>query len=76
MVQAPRPNAGNTKKSRENQLFFIKKIKITFKKIFLKDIPSSYAKILGETNFHARVFPRSGSKGEDGKEEREKKLRL
>ena len=27
---------------------------------------SSYAKILGETNFQPREFPRSGSKAEDG----------
>ena len=36
---------------------------------------SSYAKILGETNFHTRAIPRSGSKEEDGekrKKEREK----
>ena len=35
-------------------------------------ISSSYAKILGKTNFHAREIPRSGSKAEDGGEEREK----
>ena len=29
-------------------------------------ISSSYAKILGETNFHTREFPRSGSKAKDG----------
>ena len=34
-------------------------------------IPSSYAKILGETNFHAREIPRSGLKVE-GVEERKK----
>ena len=34
-------------------------------------ISSSYAKILGETNFHAREIPRSGSKAKDG-EKREK----
>ena len=32
---------------------------------------SIYAKILGETNFHTREIPRSGSKAKDG--EREKK---
>ena len=36
---------------------------------------SSYAKILGETNFHAREIPRSGSKAKDGKEEEKKKDR-
>ena len=45
-------------------------------------ISSSYAKILGETNFHTREFPRSGSKAKDGekkerkKEERKKRERL
>ena len=34
---------------------------------------SVWAKILGETNFHTREFPRSGSKAKDG--EREKKER-
>ena len=29
------------------------------------DISSSYAKLLGETNFHTREFPRSGSKAKD-----------
>ena len=31
-------------------------------------ISSSYAKILGETNFQPREIPRSGSKAKDGKE--------
>ena len=31
-------------------------------------VSSSYAKILGETNFHTREILRSGSKAEDGKE--------
>ena len=36
-------------------------------------ISSSYAKILGETNFHTREIPQSGSKGKDGeKRERER----
>ena len=34
---------------------------------------SSYAKILGETNFHAREIPRSGSKAEDGERKKESK---
>ena len=38
-------------------------------------ISSSYAKILGETNFHAREIPRSGSKAEDGGEEERKRER-
>ena len=37
-------------------------------------ISSSYAKILGETNFHTREIPQSGSKAEDG--ERGEKERL
>ena len=35
-------------------------------------ISSSYAKILGETNFHAREIPGSGSKAEDGERKRER----
>ena len=34
-------------------------------------ITSSYAKILGETNFHTREFPQSGSKAKDGEKKRE-----
>ena len=52
--------------------FFRKKIKITKKNILLH-ISSSYAKILGETNFHAQEFPGSGSKVEDGEEKKERK---
>ena len=33
-------------------------------------ISSSYAKILGQTNFYTREFPRSGSKAKDGERER------
>merc|ERR1712096_328636 len=39
--------------------------------IFLH-ISSRYAKIFGETNFRTREIPRSGSKAEDGGEERER----
>ena len=42
-------------------------------------ISSSYAKILGETNFHTREIPRSWSKARDGekrKKERKKEERL
>ena len=35
-------------------------------------ISSSYAKILGETNFHTRGIPRSWSKAENGEKERDK----
>ena len=60
LVQAPRPNAGRPEKTRKNQFFFRKKI-INTKKIFFLDIPSSYAKILGETNFQSWEIPRRGS---------------
>ena len=36
-------------------------------------ISSSYAKILGETNFRTQEIPRSGSKGEDGEKERRRR---
>ena len=36
------------------------------------NISSSYAKILGETNFHTRAFPQSGAKAKDGEKERER----
>ena len=45
------------RKMRENLLFFIKKKFLNF---FL-NMSSSFAKILGETNFHTREFPRSGT---------------
>ena len=54
------------KKRTRISFFLRKKNKITF---FLH-ISSSYAKILGETNFHTREFPRSGSKAKDGKRQR------
>ena len=59
------------KKSLENLLFFRGKKKLPKKHIFL-NISSTYAKFLGETNFCTREIPRSGSKAEDGGEEREK----
>ena len=43
------------------------------KKIFFLHISSSYAKILGETNFHAREIPRSGRKVEGGEEKEKRK---
>ena len=54
-----------------NKLFFRKKSKNYLKNIFLRT-SSSYAKILGETNFHAREIPRSGLKAKDGGEKRKK----
>ena len=44
-------------------------------KIFFLHISSSYAKIQGETNFHTREFPQSGSKAEDGERKTKKKKR-
>ena len=40
---------------------------------FFLHISSSYAKILGETNFHAREIPRSGWKVEGGEKEERKR---
>ena len=56
------------KKRTRISFFLRKKNKITF---FLH-ISSSYAKILGETNFHTREIPRGGSKAKDGEEEKKK----
>ena len=42
-------------------------------KIFFLHIYSIYAKIFGETKFHTREFPRSGSKAKDGEREKKKK---
>ena len=39
------------------------------------DIPSSYAKVLGETNFQPREFPRSGSKAKVGEKKKKRKRR-
>ena len=36
-------------------------------------ISSSYSKILGETDFHTREFPQSGSKAKDGEKKKERK---
>ena len=46
------------RKTAEKSVFFVKKINLPKKDIFLH-ISSSYAKKLGETNFHAREIPRS-----------------
>ena len=42
-----------------------KATQFTQKQYFFLHIYSSYAKILGETNFHTREFPRSGSKAKN-----------
>ena len=39
-------------------------------------ISFSYAKVLGETNFQPREFPRSGSKAKDGEKEKERRLKV
>ena len=57
-------------KKRAKISFFSKKNK-NYLKFFFLHISSSYAKILGETNFHAREIPRSGWKAE-GVERRKK----
>ena len=44
--------------------------------IFFLHISFSYAKILGETNFHTREIPRSGSKAKDGEKKKRKEERL
>ena len=49
------------------------RIKITPQKYFFLHISSSYAKILGETNFRTREISRSGSKAKDGDKKRERK---
>ena len=38
----------------------------------LLHISSRYSKILGETNFHTREFPRSSSKAKDGDRKKER----
>ena len=47
------------RKNAQKSAFFVKK-KNYLKKYFFLHISSSYAKILGETNFHAQEIPRSG----------------
>ena len=39
-------------------------------------ISSSYAKILGEINFHTREFPRSGSKAKDGEKRKRERAKV
>ena len=58
LVQALRPKAVRKKQKKCSKISFF-------------DIPSSYAKIWGETNFQPREFPRNGSKSE-GVEEKER----
>ena len=60
-------------KNRAKMTFFSGKKNLPKKNIFGGNISSSYAKILGETNFHAREFPRSGWKVEGGEKEEKSK---
>ena len=62
-----------SRKSREKDLFFWGEKKLPKFFFFFLHISSSYAKILGETNFHAREIPRSGWKVEGGEERKKKK---
>ena len=61
------------RKNAEKSPFFVKKNYL--KKYFLH-IYSSYAKILGETNFQPREIPRSGSKVKDGKEKERRETEI
>ena len=65
--------AVKSRKNRRKSVFFRTKIKITPKKYFFLHISSTYAKILGETNFGTQEIPRSGSKAEDGGKKRGEK---
>ena len=59
--------AVKSKQNARKSGFFHKKIKILY-------LSSRYAKILGDTNFQPRKFPRNGLKAKDGKErEKERK---
>ena len=60
LVQALWPKAGRKKQKK-------------CAKISVFDIPSSYAKIWGETNFQPWEFPWSGSRAKKGEEKRRKK---
>ena len=62
-----------TKNCAKMTFFSRGKKKLPKKNIFFLHISCSYAKILSETNFHAREFPRSGWKAEGGEEEKNKK---
>ena len=55
-----------------DQTLTVKRTKNAQKSFFFY-VSSSYAKILGETNFQPREFHRSGSKAKDVKEERREK---
>ena len=69
-------NAGRKKKKKRPKIifFFLKKSKLPYK-IFFLHISSTYAKILGETNFQPREIPRSGLKAKDGEKKERKRDR-
>ena len=68
--------AVKSKKIARKSPLFLGGKKLPKKNIFFLHISSSYAKILGKTNFHAREIPQSGSKAEDGgKREKERNRR-
>ena len=71
----PWPNAGRKKEKKRSKISFFPVKRLNLSKYFFLHISSSYAKILGEKNFHTREFPWSGSIAEDGgkKRKREKK---
>ena len=60
-----------SRKTAEKNTLFSLRNKI-YPIFFFLHIFSSYAKILGETNFHTREFTRSGSKAKDGGEKKER----
>ena len=70
MLQAPRPNADRAEKTRENQLFLLKKkLPSFFFYIFLLVMP----KYWGKQIFTHERFPEVGEKQKAQKKEKEKK---
>ena len=61
-----------SRKIARKSTFFRKKIKLPKTNILFLHISSSYAKILGETNFCTLEIPRSGQKAKGGGEKRKK----
>ena len=67
MRQGDRDRTLDIKRRKTPEIFFSCKKNKNYQ-IFFGHISSSYAKILGETNFQPGEFPRSGSKAKDVKE--------
>ena len=63
--------AVKSRKITKKSAFFVKKK--NYLHLFFLHISSSYAKMLGETNFRTLEIPRSESKAKDGEKERRKK---